>query len=79
MWGAAVKIGYETGNRNRKLTKLFRILPFECEITHANFGGDRTTFVKVMVKKLMHPGSHSREFLFYEVCAWATMSDIAIC
>jgi len=38
MWGAAVKRGYKTGNKNRKLTKLVTIVPFECEITHANFG-----------------------------------------
>jgi len=57
MWGAAVKRGYETGNRNRKLNKLVNIVSFECEITHANVGGDRTTLVKVMAKKLMHPSS----------------------
>jgi len=54
MWGAAVKTGYNTGNKNRKLTKLVTIVPFECEITHANFGRDRTTFVKVMEKKLIN-------------------------
>jgi len=63
MWGAAVKRCYKTGNRNRKLTKLAKIVPFECEITHANFGGDRTTFVKVMAKKLMHPSSRTRAWL----------------
>jgi len=45
MWGAAVKRGYKTGNRNRKLTKLVKIVSFECDITHANFGGDWTMFV----------------------------------
>jgi len=34
MWGAAAKRGYKTGNRNRKLVT---IVPFEREITHANF------------------------------------------
>jgi len=37
MWGAAVKRGYKTGNINRKLTILVKIVSFECEITHANF------------------------------------------
>jgi len=32
-------------------TKLVTIVPLGCEITHANFGGDRTTFVNVMAKK----------------------------
>jgi len=50
MWGADVKRGYKTRNRNLKLTKLVKIVPFEREITHANFGGDRTTLVKVMAK-----------------------------
>jgi len=63
MWGGTVKRGYTTGNRNRKLTKLAKIVPFECEITHANFGGDRTTFVKVTAKKLMHPSSRARAWL----------------
>jgi len=63
MWGAAVKRGNKTGNRNRKLTKLVKIVPFECEITHANYGGDRTAFVKVMGKKLMHPSSWTRDWL----------------
>jgi len=62
MWGAAVKRGYKTRNRNRKLTKLVKMVPCECEITHANFG-DRTTFVKVMAKKLMHPSSRTRDWL----------------
>jgi len=57
MWGAAVKIGYKTGNKKRKITKLVKIVPLECEIMHANFGGDCTTFVKVVAKKLMHPSS----------------------
>jgi len=61
--GAAVKRGYKTGNRNRKLTKLIKIVSFEFEITLANFGGDRTTFVKVMAKKLMHPSSWTRAWL----------------
>jgi len=39
------------------------IFPYECEITHANFGGDWTTFVKVMAKKLMHPSSRTRDWL----------------
>jgi len=59
MWGAAVKRGYKTEKRNRKLTKLVKIVSFECEFTHANFGGDQTTFVKVMAKKLMHPSSRT--------------------
>jgi len=45
MWGAAIKRGYKAGNRNRKLTKLFKIVPYECEIMHANFGGDPTTLI----------------------------------
>jgi len=60
MRGAAVERGYKTGNRNRKLTKLVVIVPYDFDITHANFGGDRTTFVKVMAKKLMHPSSRTR-------------------
>jgi len=63
MWGAAVKRGYKTGNRNRKLTKLVTIVPYECEITHANYGGDRTTFVTVMAKKLIHPSSRTGAWL----------------
>jgi len=55
MRGPAVKRGYTTENKDRKLTKLVKMVPFQCEITHANCGGDRTTFVKVMPKKLMHP------------------------
>jgi len=48
MWSAAVNRGYKTGNRNRKLTKLVKIVPYEYVITHANFSGDRTTLVKVI-------------------------------
>jgi len=55
MCDVAVKRGYKIENRNRKLTKLVKIVPYECEITHANFGGVRTTFVKVMAKKHMDP------------------------
>jgi len=60
---AAVKRYYKTENRNRKLTKLVKIVPFECEITPTNFGGDRTTFVKAMAEKLMHPSSRTRAWL----------------
>jgi len=35
-WGAAVKRGYKTGNRTRKLNTFVEIVLFECEITHAN-------------------------------------------
>jgi len=63
MWGAAKKRSYKTGNRNRKLTELVKIVPFECEITHANFGGDQTTFVKVVAKKLMHPSWQTQAWL----------------
>jgi len=63
MWGAAAKRGHKIGNRNRKLTKLFKIVPNECEITYANFGGALTTFVKAMAKKLMHPSSRTRDWL----------------
>jgi len=61
--GTAVKRSYKTGNRNRRLTKLVIIVPYKCEITHANFGGDRTTFVKLMAKKLMHPSSRTQAWL----------------
>jgi len=63
MYGTVAKRGYKTGNRNHKLTKLIMIVPFECEITHANLCGDWTTFVKVMAKKLMHPSSRTRAWL----------------
>jgi len=42
---------------------LANIVPLECEITHANFGGDWKTFVKVMANKLMHPISRTRDWL----------------
>jgi len=69
MWGTVVKIGYKTANRILKLTTLVKIVPFECEITHAKFGRDGATFIKVMAKKLMHPSSRAwlhgcRQFLF---------------
>jgi len=55
---------YKTGNRrNCKLAKLVKIVPYEREITHTNFDGDRTMFVKVMTKKLMHPSSRTRDWL----------------
>jgi len=60
MWDAAVKRGYKTGNIIHKLVK---IVPFEWELTHAKFDGDRTTFVEVMAKKLMHPSSRTRDWL----------------
>jgi len=46
-----------------KTCKLVQLVPFDREITHANFGGDRTTCVKVMAKKLMHPSSRTRDWL----------------
>jgi len=45
MWGAAVKRGYKTGNKICILTKLVTIVPYECKIKHANFGGDIITFM----------------------------------
>jgi len=62
MWGAAVKDAIKP-EIEIALTKLVTIVPFECEITHVKFGGYRTTFVKVMVKKLMHPSSRTRDWL----------------
>jgi len=63
MRGAAIKRVYKTGIRNRKLTKFAKIVSFECEITHANFVEARTTLVKVMAKKLMHPKLRTRDWL----------------
>jgi len=71
MWGAAVKRGYKTGNKIVNSPNVPVL--FHMSITHANFGGDRTTLVKVMAKKLMHPSSWTRAWLasvlIYEVNA----------
>jgi len=63
MWSEAVKEAIQPKNIYRKLTKLVKIVSFECEITHANFVEIGQTLVKALAKKLMHPSSPTQALL----------------